>query len=225
METPETFRKEWTLAKQIGGDQLIHARGCDLTKAWDSSGMREVFSFEPNDPLCKCCEKLTYITLGAKDYPKQYENYKKQLIFVPIATLKLLFKKNHATCFYRPDSVMGDKMYIHCREDDWYIDFSDDDIKLYHNNYSVRARERGERSFMEPGYHLEKLKSDKNVGKINEALLKIARYNFEAATEIHHTQNTKKKPSITMEDLEKWYGDDNPEDDPYIDPSYYGFHC
>lgn len=212
LEEKTGISRDWTTIQQLGGSRLIHARGCDFIRNWSMEGCQEI-NFRPGkQKCCRYCEKLAYISLGARDYAKKWQVYKKIFNKVPLYTVQLLFNKKHAKTV-----VNNGKIYIRCGKDNWYIDLSLGEVHLFHNNYSVNKRSHDEDWSM-IGYHEHELISEDNVGKMNESLMQIAKYKFENATEHHEEKRAaKRKTAVRFSDYDD-YGSD-----PYQDLSYYGF--
>lgn len=212
LENKTGISREWKTIQQMGGGRLVHARGCDYIRNWNMEGCQEI-NFRPGkQKCCKYCEKLAYISLGARDYAKKWQTYKKVFNRIPLYTIQLLFAKKHAKTI-----VNNGKIYIKCGKDNWYIDLSLDEVHLFHNNYEVNKRQKSEDWSM-IGYHEHELASEENIGKLNEALLQIARYKFEKAVDVHsERRKERRKNAVTFADYDDY------ESDPYEDLSYYGF--
>lgn len=212
LESKTGISRDWKTIQQLGGGRLIHARGCDFIKDWSMDGCQEV-NFRPGkQKCCRYCEKLAYISLGARDYAKKWAVYKKIFNRVPLYTVQMLFNKKHAKTI-----VNNGKLYIKCQKDNWYIDLSLGEVHLFHNNYAVNKRSSSD-DWASVGYHEHELVSESEVGKLNEALLQIAKYKFEKAIEVHaEVRKQNRKDAVTFADYDDY------ESDPYQDLSFYGF--
>lgn len=198
--------KDFKLVQSIGGAKLIHARGCDFIKNWDLDGFREIKDFKPNRMKpCPTCGKLVFVTLGAKDYVKNMPRYKALFLHksVAIETLITFFRDSHSKV-----QLFNDKLYIHCRKDDWYIDLSLGECHLYHNNYRIRTTDKKER-YDAKGFHEHPLKKELQMERLNEALRHISGYRYEEAEKVHAK---KSRPKMTFVEYDGEY-----------DPEAWGF--
>jgi len=194
-----TISKDWKLIQSIGGKKLVHARGCSFIADWELDGCKEVKEFKPkNMKPCPTCGKMVFVTLGAKDFAKNALRYKKIFESVPTELIVKFFRDSHAKV-----SLFGDKLYIHCRQDDWYIDLSFDEVHLFHNNYKVRKRELGDH-FAEVGFHEHELEKTTSAAKLIEAIKEIDMYRFEKAEQVHARQR-KKKTKMTFSEYDEEY--------------------
>jgi len=190
---------DWRLMQAIGGKKLVHARGCDFIKDWELDGCREITEFKPNRMKpCPTCGKLVFVTLGAKDYVKNVAKYKAIFLQsgVTIDTIIGFFRDSRAKT-----QVFGDKLFIHCRKDDWYIDLSLGECHLYHNNYQVQKREQ-DAVFDSKGYHEHDLKNETQAQRLNEALRQISAYRYEKAEKAHAKR---RKPKMTFDEYDQEY--------------------
>ena len=193
------WEDDWKLMEPKGGKKIIHARGCEYIKDWDMAGCRPILKYNPKKhTVCKSCSKLVYATFGAKDYVKNIENYRRILGIAPESIVKSLYVDCKAKT-----QIVGDKFYIKCRKDNWYIDFGLNDIRLFHNNYNIKQRLEGEGDWTAIGYHEHTLKDQIDKFKLGEALLHITQYDFK---EKHHEPRVKKKEhKMTFSEYDEEY--------------------
>lgn len=198
------FSKNFKFIQTVGGQKMIHARGCPYITDWDTTGCREVFELEKGKngyryPLCPTCEKLIYIAQGASDYVENWRKYKRLFEDVSNRLVQKLFIERGGTCYWH-----GDRLYITCGEDTWYLDTSLD-IRLFHNNYDAQERrETGETSI---GFHEHEFKDATVSTRMNSFLRQITNYKFEEADKVHKRKALKRKHHKFSE----------------YDPEYYGF--
>lgn len=193
-QTP-AFTKNWKLCITIGGSKMVHARGCEFTKDWDINGCTELVKLKPTKhKLCPKCSKLAIITLGANDYIENLQKYKRFLEDATYGALYSFYYENKAKTRF-----VGDKLYVQCNQDNWYIDFSLEP-RLFHNNYNMKQRDSGE-NWTSLGYHEHDLKT----GAINEALRKISDYRYKEASKAHEKKrNSKQRMTFSELDPEYW---------------------
>lgn len=192
---------DWKLIMTDSSHRIVHARGCDYIKNWVVDGDLELFKLRPNKHnICRTCEYLAYTTIGAKDYVENLRVYKRIFKDVSPSLLKYLFVEKRAKC-----SVNGNRIYFNVKQDIFYIDFSYDEIHLYHANYKVLKREAGEK-FEKSGYHEHVLKRYRRV-TMSDAIEYIAYYDYNKASESHKKER-KKRPKMTLSEY---------------DPELYGF--
>jgi len=194
--------KNWKLVITQSKLRIVHARGCDYIKDWNASGLTELTKVKPNkNNICKCCEYLVYLTIGAKDYNENLKTYKRIFKDVPVTMLKELFVTKRAKC-----SITGHRVYFTIKEDTFYVDFEYDDIHLYHNNYKVLKREQGEESFVS-GYHEHKIETNSEFPTMSDAIRYLNFYDYKKAKS-SHIKTRKKKPKMLLSEY---------------DPELYGF--
>jgi len=197
--------KDWKLVQAVGGKKLIHARGCSFIADWELDGCREIVEFKPNKMKpCPTCGKLVFITLGAKDYVKNVTRYKAIFLQSGIMMDSIIsfFRDSRAKV-----QLFGDRLFVHCRKDDWYIDLSLGECHLYHNNYRIQQRE-ADGNFDDKGFHEHPLRKETQVERLNEAMRHISGYRYEEAEKAHAK---KRKPRMTFTQYDE------------SDPEYYGF--
>lgn len=193
--------KDWKLIMTDSKPRLVHARGCEIIKDWSVDGSLEIPKVRPNKhKICKACEYLVYTTIGAKDYVENARVYKKVFKDVPANLLKNLFVEKRAKCF-----VNGKRIYFSIKQDIFYIDFQFDDIHLYHGNYRVIKRERGE-DFTKSGYHEHRLKA-RGPASMKDAIEHLTFYDYSSAEKVHKKER-KKRVRMTLSEY---------------DPELYGF--
>lgn len=199
------FSKNWRLLITYGVPRTVHAKGCDYIKDWSVYGTEELSKLRPEKHyLCPVCAGLSYATLGAKDYNENLRMYKQLFINpdtyggVPVDVLKELYYTNKAKTY-----ICGTKLYIHVKQDDWFIDTNLGQIRLFHNNYRVSDRSRG-KEHVEPGYH-EHLLPRGEKKTLSNAIKSILRYNYEEAEKAHKKKRDK-RPKMTFSeyDPEAW---------------------
>lgn len=199
------FSKEFKFIQTIGGKRMIHARGCPYITDWDTEGCREVYVLEKAKdgykyPLCPTCEKLIYIANGASDYAENWRKYQRVFETASNRLVEKLFVERNSTSYWH-----GDRLYITCGDDTWYLDDSGCDIRLFHNNYSAaERRETGEKS---EGFHEHEFNDESVYSRMNSFLRQITRYKFEEADKVHKQKAARKKKHTFSE----------------YDPEYYGF--
>ena len=195
------WRENWKLMEPKGGKKIIHARGCEYTKDWDMNGCRELYKFNPKKHIpCKCCTNAIYATAGAKDFNQNIKKYYKMLEKVSNKTVYNLYIENNAKSIIR-----GERLYIRCHEDNWYIDFSLGEIKLFHNNYNIKKRSASE-NWEVIGYHEHDLIPLDYTDRLNEAMHLIANYNFSKAMK-RHSEKKKAKYHMTFSEYDaEYYG-------------------
>ncbi len=189
---------DWKLILTDSNPRIVHARGCEYIKDWIVDGSLEIPKLRPDKHnVCHTCAYLAFTTLGAKDYVENVTTYKRIFKDVPIFILKELFTKKRAKCFIR-----GSRVYFEMKQDLFYVDFTYDDVHLYHANYCVRKRENGQ--FCEKGgYHEHKI----NGHEMKNALYYLMYYDFEKAKS-GHEKKRKKRVRMTLSEY---------------DPELYGF--
>lgn len=193
---------DWKLIMTESAPRIVHARGCDHIKDWVVDGSLELYKVRPNKHnICRTCEYLVYITIGAKDYNENLKTYKKIFRNVPPKILRCLFVEKRAKC-----KIVGERIYFKIKQDIFYIDYSYDDIHLYHGNYKVTKRENGKNSD-KSGYHEHHLTGpDRHTMK--GAIDYLAFYDFEKATEVHKKKRKKDRMTLSEYDPEL-YGFDS----------------
>ncbi len=192
---------DWKLVIACAPPRLVHARGCDYIKNWKLENTEIVSKLKPQKQwICKACEGLAYVTVGAKDYVKNLYKYKILFKDVSPKVLKTFFLKNKGKT-----EIVGEKLYIQTRTDNWYIDFSFDDIRLFHNNYQVSKRERTSSPCYAAGYHEHTVYRPGN--RLQNALEAIIGYDYSEA-EKRHIRKRKKVSKMTLSEY---------------DPEAYGF--
>ncbi len=201
MDTKEHLSKDWKLLITCGNPKIVHARGCEFIKDWSAEGSEELTKLKPQKHnICKICEGLAYATIGAKDYADNVSKYKQIFTGVKADILKELYVNSRAKT-----QISGNKLYLAVKSDRWYIDFSYDEICLFHNNYKVSRRERKDTDFSAVGYHEHSIKG--KTGRMQTALQSIIDYCYEEAEKVHK-EKRKKKPKILLSEY---------------DPEAYGF--
>lgn len=206
---PGEFSKDFKFIQTIGGKKMVHARGCPYIINWDVTGCREVFQLERTKngyryPICPTCEKLVHIAQGASDYSENWRKYQKLFEQASTRLIKKLFTEMESTCYWH-----GDRLYITCREDTWYIDDSLEsglNVRLFHNNYS--AQERRETGEISNGFHEHEYYETSVSSRINTFLRQITNYKFEEADKVHKQKALKRVRHTFSE----------------YDPEYYGFY-
>jgi len=189
--------EDWKLIITDSSPRIVHARGCDYIKDWVVDGSLELYKVRPEKhKICRTCENLVYATIGAKDYNKNLKTYKRIFKDVPPKTLRYLFEKRHAKC-----KIIGERIYFKIKQDVFYIDFSFNEVRLFHANYKVAKREQG-KDFGQGGYHEHNLSGY----EMKDALEYLAFYDFDKATEVH--KKKRKRPRMTLSEY---------------DPELYGF--
>lgn len=203
----EIFSSEWKTLITYGIPRTVHARGCDYIKDWSIYGTEELKRIKPSKHhLCPVCAGLCYATMGAKDYIENLATYKKLFLDenylggVPADILKTFYYTNKAKTY-----IYNTRLYIHMKQDDWYIDTAFGQVKLYHNNYRVSERSRGG-DVIESGYHEHFLQKGE-AKPLAAAIKSIIRYNFEQAEKAHKKKRDK-RPKMTFSEY---------------DPESYGF--
>ena len=200
---PGEFSKDFKFIQTIGGKRMIHARGCPYITDWDTEGCREVFVLEKTKggyryPICPTCEKLVYIANGASDYSENWRKYQRLFEDASCCLIQKLFADRDGTCYW-----YGDRLYITCGEDTWYLDTSLD-IRLFHNNYDAAERRKtGETSI---GFHEHEFKDASVSSRINNFLRQITNYKFEEADKIHQKKAAKRKKHTFSEYDPEFYG-------------------
>jgi len=199
------FSEDWKLLITYGSKRTVHARGCDYIKDWSIDGTEELRKLKPEKHyMCPICAGLSYASIGAKDYVQNIAAYKRLFLNkdtfggVPTEVLRDLYYTNKGKTYIR-----GNKLYIHVKQDDWYIDTEYGQVKLYHNNYRVSDRERG-KNHEEPGYHEHFLQKGERQ-PLATAIKSIIRYNFDEAEKAHKKKRNK-RPKMTFSeyDPESW---------------------
>lgn len=213
LKEEELLSPNWKLIQSKGAKKVVHARGCPYIKDWTIEGVTEIANFRPGKQnTCKHCEKLAYVTMGAKDYHKKFNAYRTIFDKIPLETVAYFYKKHAKTTF------QNDKLYVQCHKDNWYIDLSLGEVHLFHNNYAVNRRNGTSEqtsTWQALGYHEHPLnQSVDNVTLLNDCLLEIADYKYEKAMDIHN-KNRKKKAIKRFSDLDNY--------DEYTDLKVYGF--
>ncbi len=196
--TYDYWTEDWKLMETKGGAHVVHARGCSMTEDWDISGCREVNKYKRDKhKICKCCANLVYLTVGAKDYIKNLDRYKKHLNGASRNLLEYMFIDKRAKCeFY------GEKLYIKCKADNWYIDFSLDDVRLFHNNYNTKSRDNND--WVAAGYHEHDIYGEAKEDKLRTMLYQISHYDYDEASKNHEAKR-KARPKVTFKDLDAEY--------------------
>lgn len=187
----EGLIKKGQLIRTTGGKRMVHIASCPYIQDWDISGCEFIDKVKYNKmALCPTCEKLVYIAEGAIDFEKKMTEYEK--IFASIASSKVhsLYVNQKAKT-----QLVNKKLYLRTKTDSWYIDFSLQEIRLFHGNYDVSAREEDEDDFSKIGYH-----EHKTSGTFNSAISQIVRYDYKQA-EKKHKKARKKQRKIKFSDL------------------------
>ncbi len=199
----EVWSENWKLMMPKGGQKIVHARGCEYVKNWDMSGCIEVHSYNPKKQVvCRTCAKLVYTTLGAEDFIENKDKYNEFYALASDGAIYRLYVEAKAKTH-----IYGNKLYIKCRQDNWYLDFTDgiSQMKIYHNNYNVKERAKGE-DWAAIGYHEHELVSDVPSGRLNEALNAIYNYDYKKSHEAKETNSSKKsKASMTFSEYDEQY--------------------
>lgn len=203
----------WRLTISTGENRIVHAHGCSFINDWDISGCEEIKKFKPgkHNP-CPTCARLCYATLGAKDYDKNYKSYQKLLNTISVNLVKRLYSDSRAKT-----QLIGKKLFLQMKEDNWYIDFSFG-VQLFHNNYNMKERESGE-SWTSIGFHEHELHASSDSDRFAEAIRNICDYDYQIAEEKHKEKRRKRKAH--NKEIRKTF---NTLDAEY-DPEYYGFFC
>lgn len=190
--------KNTLFVRADGGARIVHYVGCPRIKDWDIGGCSPAGNIKPGKmKFCPVCERMIFASLGAKDFVKKRNAYEAlwQKYKVPGRSVRTLFLTAKAKT-----ELKGDILYITSRRDDWYLDLSFRDVRLFHNNYNVAERERGH--ITTGGFHEHNLISTSPQNRFVEAVNQISKYNFEKAQETHRK---KKKPRITFSELDEEY--------------------
>lgn len=164
------------LIRTIGGKRLVHIASCPYIKDWDIEGCEILEKVKYNKmSICPTCEKSVYIREGATDFEKKQPKYEK--LFEPVSGSKVrsLFISQGAK-----SRLVNEKLYIRTKRDSWYIDFSLGEIRLFHGNYNVAAREEQAEDFSKMGYHEHKVDNS-----FNAAISQIVRYDYKQAEKVH----------------------------------------
>lgn len=195
---------DFQLIQTIGGKKFVHARGCPIITDWDVNGCRELREYKPKLNVCPTCKKYIWITIGASDYAERWKQYKSLFEKASERIVYTLFVEKKATCFWH-----GNRLFIHCKDDEWYLDYSYEEIRLYHNNYNIKERNKtGEN--IGGGYHEHELDNELKSAKLNNALRQIVKYDFEEADKVHRKKRVESLGRRTFSEF---------------DPEYYGFNC
>lgn len=201
----------WRLIITTGGEHIVHARGCTYIKDWDTGGCEEIKKFKPTKHSpCPTCQKLCYATLGAKDYDKSCKAYKSLFENISATLVKRLYSDCKAKTY-----LIGKKLHLQMKEDNWYIDFSLG-VQLYHNNYNMKERESG-LSYSCIGYHEHELSGTTDNERFSEAIRNICDYDYQKAEARHKAKREIRKAK--NKSARKTF---NILDSDY-DPEYYGF--
>ncbi len=201
MKTPEHLPQDWKLLITGGNPRIVHARGCEHIRDWREEGSEPLPKLRPQKHnICKVCEGLAYVTVGAKDYVENLAKYKQVCAGVSPAVLKELFVENRAK-----STIIGSRLYLTVKDDRWFIDFSLGDVRLFHNNYRIIRRERKKGDFSDPGYHEHSIRGRSD--RMQKAFENILGYDYEEA-EKAHKKKRKKRPRVILSEY---------------DPEAYGF--
>lgn len=177
--------KETKLIRTTGGKRFVHIITCPYIRDWDTEGCEPIDKVKYKKmAICPTCEKSIYLLEGAKDFNKKQKEYEKLFENVSASKVKNLFISQKAK-----SELVGTKLYINTKYDSWYIDFTLlDEVRLFHGNYDISARESHEDNFKKMGYH------EHNCGNtFNSAISQIVRYDYKRAEKIHKSQRKKLK--------------------------------
>lgn len=204
--------KNTLFIRQNGGTRHIHYIGCPYIKDWDINGCSPVDKIRiGKGKLCPMCEHMAFISMGAKDFPKKRKDY--DALFKRMNAPGSLIRTLYVVAKAKTE-LKGDILYIRSRQDNWYIDTSLDEVRLFHNNYGVEERKKGEAMELFTngalGFHEHELLATSIRERFREAIVQISKYNFEKAQQTH---KKKKKHRITFSEL----------DDSELDEKYWGF--
>ncbi len=205
---------DWKLIITNGTKRIVHAKGCSHIKDWNITGCDELTKFKPSKHFaCPLCVRLCYATLGAKDYDKKYKAYEDFLKLLPLSLVKRFYHENKAKTI-----IVGKKLYVQMRDDNWYIDF-EYGVALFHNNYNIRQRNSGD-EWSSIGYHEHELFSLSNTEKFKEAIRQICKYDYEIAKSVHNERRQNRRAKVKL--YRKSFG--KIEIDEKYDPEFYGFY-
>ncbi len=199
----EPYSEDWKLLITYGTPRTVHARGCEYIKDWSIYGTEELKKLKPEKHyICPICAGLCYTSIGAKDYVENLNAYKKLFISGDFGKINPDLLKDFYHTNKAKTKIFGNKLYVHLKQDDWYIDTSLNEIRLYHNNYRVANRERG-KECDEAGYHEHILPRGERT--LADAIKAIIRYDFDKATKAHKKKRDK-RPRMTFSeyDPESW---------------------
>lgn len=164
------------LIRTIGGKRLVHIASCPYIRDWDIEGCEVLDKVKYNKmSICPTCEKSVYIREGATDFEKKQNQYEKLFETVSASKVRSLFITQGAKT-----RLVNERLYIKAKRDSWYIDFSLGEIRLFHGNYDIAAREDQEEAFSKMGYHEHKVGNS-----FNAAISQIVRYDYKQAEKAH----------------------------------------
>lgn len=204
-----TINKNTILVRGLGGNRMVHAVGCPWIADWTIDSCEPVDKLKPGKmKLCPTCKKMILTSQMAKDYQKHKRQYLKlyKEFNISDTVLESLCKQAKAKIELR-----NKVLYIHSKQDDWYIDFNYGDVHLYHNNYHVNERSNGINNAFAKGFHEHDLRCrelcDNPEAFAYEALRQIIKYDYKKADNVHKAKRREKKASrmvFSELDAEYW---------------------
>ena len=187
------------LIRTIGGKRMVHIVTCPYIQDWDVDGCESIEKIKWGKMyLCPTCEKNIILYSFAKDYIKHKAIYDSLFEDVSANKVRMLLLDQKSRVLI--DSA-NHRFYVSTKKDDWYIDYSLDEIHLYHGNYDISKRESSaDTDFRKSGYH-EHLKLG---GTFNSAISYIIRYDYNKAEKAHKNQR-KKQRKVKFSDITAEY--------------------
>lgn len=196
----EEITKDTILIRTLGGNHIVHAIGCPYIADWDIDGCEPIARFKPDKmATCPMCKRMAYTSIGAKDYAKHRKDYER--IFTEFKVSANLIA-DFVQAGRAKMTLINNIMYVHAKQDDWYIDFNYGDVHLFHNNYRANARSAEDDNAFIKGYHEHTLAAEAPNDKAYEAIRQIIKYDYRTAEKVH---KKKKKPKMKFSELDAEY--------------------